>query len=109
MLRLRERWCEVFSNSLKEMELMVKFDPVMEQHVSFVERRAGSHFHYLVKNIQNELTASISSKILEAIVKETKTSKYVSIVLDCTPDLSHKEQLCHSQDRDARRHTSSYI
>lgn len=62
-------------NFLKEVELMAKFDPVMKQHVSRVETGAGSHFHYLGKNIQNELIDSISSKILEAIVKEIKTSK----------------------------------
>ena len=45
------------------------------------------------KRIQNELIDCISLKILETIVEEVKTSKYFSIILDCTPDLSHKEQL----------------
>ena len=39
---------------------MAKFDPVMNQHVSWVESGAGSHFHYLRKNIQNKLIDSIS-------------------------------------------------
>ena len=72
---------------------MAKFDPVMKQHVSRVESGAGSHFHYLGKNIQNELIDSIIIKILEAIMKEIQTSMYFSIILDCTHDLSHKEQL----------------
>ena len=80
-------------NFLKEVELMAKFDPVMKQHVGRVESGAGSHTHYLGKRIQNELIDCISSKILETIVEEVKTSKYFSIILDCTPDLSHKEQL----------------
>lgn len=70
-------------NFLKEVELMAKFDPVMKQHVSRVESGTGIHVHYLGKTIQNELIDSISSKI---IVKEFKTSKYFSIILDCTPD-----------------------
>lgn len=80
-------------NFLKEVELMAKFDPVMKQHVSRVESGTVSHVHYLGKTIQNELIDSISSKIIESIVKEIKTSKYFSIILDCIPDLSHKEQI----------------
>ncbi|KAI2646976.1 Zinc finger MYM-type protein 1 [Labeo rohita] len=80
-------------NFLKEVKLMAKFDPVMKQHVSRVESGAGSHVHYLGKTIENELIDSISSKIIEHIVTEIKISKYFSIILDCTPDLSHKEQL----------------
>lgn len=80
-------------NFLKEVELMAKFDPVMKQHVSRVESGAGSHIHYLGKTIQNELIDTISSRIIKRIVEDIKTSKYFSIILDCTPDLSHKEQL----------------
>lgn len=80
-------------NFLKEVELMAKFDPVMKQHVARVKSGAGNHTHYLGKRIQNELIDSTSSKILESIVEEIKTSKYFSIILDCTPDLSHEEQL----------------
>lgn len=72
---------------------MAKFDPVIKQHVGRVESGAGSHTHYMGKIIQNELIDSISSKILDTIVEEIKTCKYFSIILDCTPDLSHKEQL----------------
>ena len=39
---------------------MAKFDLVMKQHVSRVESGAGSHFHYLDKNLQKELIDSIS-------------------------------------------------
>lgn len=77
-------------NFVKEVELMAKFDPVMKQHVSRLESGAGSHVHYLGKTIQNELIDSISSKIIEHIVTKIKISKYFSIILDCTPDLSHK-------------------
>ena len=72
-------------NFLKEVELMAKFDPVMMQHVCRVGNDADRHTHYLGNKIQNEL--------IEKIVEEIKTSKYFSIILDCTPDMSHKEQL----------------
>jgi Cdc6-like AAA superfamily ATPase len=65
----------------------------MKQHVGRVEIGTGSHTHYLGKIIQNELIDCISSEILETIVEEVKASKYFFIILDCIPDLSHKEQL----------------
>lgn len=71
---------------------MTKFDPVPKQHVSEVERGA-SHTSYLGKQIQNELIDCIGGKIMESIVNEIKENNYFSIILDCTPDLSHKEQL----------------
>ena len=43
--------------------------------------------------MNSRLQNSISSKILESIVDEIKTIKYFFIILDCTPDLRHKEQL----------------
>ena len=70
---------------------MAKFDQGMKQHVGRVESGAHSYFHYLGKNIPNELIDSLCSKILETIVKEVKTSKDFSNILDCTSDLSHKE------------------
>ena len=80
-------------NFLKQVELMAKFDPVMMQHVRRVENDADNHPHYLGNKILNELIDCISTKILEQIVEEIKTCKYFSIILDCTPDMSHKEQL----------------
>ena len=74
-------------------QLIHYFDLVMKQFVCGVESGAGSLFHYLGKNIQQKLMDSTCSQILEAIVKAIKTSKYFSIILECTPDPSHEEQL----------------
>ena len=71
---------------------MAKFEPGMKQRVSRVESGASSHIHYLSKKIQKITDRLHQFKNLEAIVKEIKTSKYFFIILDCTSDLSHKEQ-----------------
>lgn len=71
---------------------MARFDPVLKQHVAQVESEA-THTSYLGKRIQNELIDCISGKIVEHMVCDIKQSKYFSIILDCTPDVSHKEQL----------------
>lgn len=79
-------------NFLKEVELLAKFDPVLKEHVRRIT--AGEkHTTYLGKSIQNELIASISGKILSTMVTEIKQSKYFAIILDCTPDISHQEQM----------------
>lgn len=80
-------------NFLKEVELLAKFDPVMKQHIERVESGQFMHSSYLGNIIQNELIDSISGKILETLVTEIKQSKYYSIILDCTPDVSHQEQM----------------
>ncbi|XP_030225015.1 zinc finger MYM-type protein 1-like [Gadus morhua] len=79
-------------NFLKEVELMARFDPVLKQHVADVERGAR-HATYLSKDIQNELIDCIGEKIVHYMLREIKLAKYYSIILDCTPDLSHVEQL----------------
>lgn len=80
-------------NFLKEVELMAKFDPIMKDHLNRVERGTASHNSYLGHHVQNELIGLLSSKILSAIVDDIKQAKFFSIILDCTPDISHTEQL----------------
>lgn len=79
-------------NFLKEVELMAQFDPVLKEHIAKVQGGA-SHTSYLGNIIQNELIDCISERIVECMVTEIRQSKYFSIILDCTPDLSHKVQL----------------
>ncbi|XP_066958858.1 uncharacterized protein [Macrobrachium rosenbergii] len=98
----RNRAFRVSSNTLhqqnngnfsKEVELLAKFDPVMKQHTERVESGQFSHSSYLGNIIQNERIASISGKIMDTVMTEIKQSKYYSAILDCTPDVSHQEQI----------------
>uniref|UniRef100_A0A8C8A234 TTF-type domain-containing protein n=1 Tax=Oryzias sinensis TaxID=183150 RepID=A0A8C8A234_9TELE len=79
-------------NFLKEVELLARFDPVLQDHVRRITD-GDNHTTYLGKNIQNQLIDVISQKICSAIVSEIRESKYFSIILDCTPDVSHQEQM----------------
>uniref|UniRef100_A0A3Q1FCV8 TTF-type domain-containing protein n=1 Tax=Acanthochromis polyacanthus TaxID=80966 RepID=A0A3Q1FCV8_9TELE len=79
-------------NFLKEVELLAKYDPVLKEHLRRIHS-GTQHSAYLGKTIQNELISCLSDKIMNTIVAEIKSSKYYALILDCTPDLSHTEQM----------------
>ncbi|XP_064118969.1 uncharacterized protein LOC135223977 [Macrobrachium nipponense] len=73
-------------NFFKEVELMAKSDPIMQKGTSSPTLYFGHH-------MQNELTDVLSNKTISAIMSDIKQSKVLSIIVDCTPDISHTEQL----------------
>uniref|UniRef100_A0A3B1J9M7 TTF-type domain-containing protein n=1 Tax=Astyanax mexicanus TaxID=7994 RepID=A0A3B1J9M7_ASTMX len=79
-------------NFLAQVELMAKFDPVMNEHIRRIQNQEAK-VHYLSGTIQNEIIALIGNKVLEEIVRRAQRAKYYSVIMDCTPDISHKEQL----------------
>ncbi|KAL5184134.1 Zinc finger MYM-type protein 1 [Glycine soja] len=56
-------------NFLSLIELLAEFDPIMQEHVKRI-KNGDLHNHYLIKD-----------------------AKYFSIILNCTPDVSHQEQM----------------
>ncbi|XP_065665530.1 zinc finger MYM-type protein 1-like [Hydra vulgaris] len=79
-------------NFLAKVELIAKFDPVMLEHLKRIKNKECFDT-YLGKNVQNEIIGLISRRILKTIVSSVQSSKYFSVIMDCTPDVSHTEQL----------------
>lgn len=73
--------------------------------------------HYLGKSIQNEFTNMLASFVPNTIYKKISTEKYYSIILDCTQDLSHKEQVSivlscvdiHSENNKIEEHFIKFL
>lgn len=73
-------------------QLFAKFDLVIHEHLRLAMKGDVSD-HYCGKDIQNELIEQMGEKVNSEMISHAKKSKYYSIIADCTPDISHVEQL----------------
>ena len=69
--------------------MLDEFNTVIQEHACNEE----THAHHLDHKIQSELLHLLASSIRSEIIKKIKSSKYFSVILDCTPDASHQEQM----------------
>jgi hypothetical protein len=79
-------------NFIGMVEMIADFDPIMQEHVQRITNDQ-TRIYYIGHGIHNEMINLLVIAIQCEIIKKIKDSKYISIILDCTPDMSHQEQL----------------
>ena len=75
------------------LELLAKFDPFMAEHIKAHSNKEKGHTSYLSKAICEEFISLIGSSVHDSVICELKNSKYYTISLNSTPDLSNVDQL----------------
>lgn len=72
------------------VELLSKYDTTLEELISNHTKRS---VNYLSPTIQNEFVNLLGKKVRNEILSRIRKSKYYSLLFDCTPDVSHNEQM----------------
>ena len=83
-------------NFLGILELLARYDDVLRIHLDKVKRGREEgkpeRVTYLSWKIQNEFIECCGARVRNEILEEIRKSKYYSIIVDSTTDVSHIEQ-----------------
>jgi hypothetical protein len=80
---------EIFLNKIV---MIAEFNPIMQEHIHRI-KDGEIYNHHLRHNIQNELIYLLATEVKESIIEKIREAKCFSIILDCTLDASHQEQM----------------
>ncbi|XP_025200593.1 zinc finger MYM-type protein 1-like [Melanaphis sacchari] len=82
-------------NFMMCLELISEFDPFLSNHIVQHGNPGSGHTSYLSSTTCDEIITLITTQVTNVIIKEIKSAKYFSIVIDSTPDISHTDQLAY--------------
>ena len=73
-------------------ELLARRDPILKELQDRIKNK-NTKDHYLSPTIQNELIELLATEVEKENLQQLKLAQYFSIILDCTPDMSHHEEM----------------
>ena len=74
------------------MEYLSLFDSVIPEHLRRV-RDKETYVNYLGEKIQNKMMSLLNLAVQEKILASVRFAKYYSKILNCTPNISHVEEM----------------
>lgn len=80
-------------NYIETLLFLSKYDSVMDSHLELCSSVQNPAFSGLSSDIQNDLIHSIASVLRDHIRLEINKAQFLSVMIDETPDVSHREQL----------------
>ena len=75
------------------LELIAQYDPFLSSHLAKNSNQGRERPSYLSSTNCEEIIGIMGNQALAIIVKELQQSKYFSLDIDFTPDISHIDQL----------------
>lgn len=85
--------CPRNGNFMMALELLAEFDPFISNHISKNSNPAKGHTSYLSYYIYEQFILLMSKKVEKTIIQNVNTTRYFSISVDSTPDITHTDQL----------------
>lgn len=82
-------------NFLGILELISKFDPFLENHLSQFGNKGSGNVNFISSFTVRQIVDQMASKVLNHIVTEIKKVKYFGLIVDSTLDLTHVDQLSY--------------
>ena len=73
--------------------MIAQYNPFLSSHLAKYGNQGRGRPSYLLSTICEEIIETMGNQILAVIVKELQQSKYFSVSIDSTPDISHIDQL----------------
>ena len=80
-------------NFLMLIELLAEFDPFLSDHIARFGNPGKGNVSYLSFTTYEEFIKLMANKVSSQIINEVIESKYYSVILDSTPDISHIDEL----------------
>lgn len=80
-------------NYLGLLELIAEYDVLLQSHIEKYAGKGRGSVSYLSYNTANEFIHFLADEVRAVIKREIYGSKYFSLIVDSTPDISHTDQL----------------